>query len=205
MKTNEFNVKKTDKIVTENIDQFNPEEPMSSSVTVQGYGTMNLSTLMRNVASIIKQLGELQDDPADFRRLNYELYNNGVLQAKIKALVTALDQLQEIKRKGGKRSVNIQREANQVRGSEPMPKKQKPSNGPSSPHPYKGRLVGEAEQQQALPVDLVKINKAIQQLESRNYFTPQEADEMRRAVQAIASGRSTVFPERLLQLLTTVA
>ena len=66
-------------------------------------------------------------------------------------------------------------------------------------------MVGEAEQQQALPVDLVKINKAIQQLESRNYFTPQEADEMRRAVQAIASGRSTVFPERLLQLLTTVA
>jgi RNA polymerase sigma factor (sigma-70 family) len=200
--------KKSEKLrgmMDEEIANFNPQEPMSSTVAVQGYGTMNLSTLMRNIASIIKQLGELQDDPADFRRLNYELYDNGVLQAKIKALVTALDQLQKIKRKGGKRSVNIQREANQVRGSEPMPKKQKPSRGPSSPHPYRGKLVGEAEQQQALPVDLAKINKAIQQLESRNYFTPEEADEMRRAVQAIASGRSTVFPERLLQLLTTVA
>lgn len=189
----------------EEIADFDAQEPMSSLVAVQGYGTMNLASLMRNVASTIKQFGELRNDPASFRRLNYELYDSGVLQAKLKALITALDQLQEIKRKGGKRSVNIQREANQVRGSEPMPKKQKPSKGPSSPHPYKGRLVGEAEQQQELPVDLVKINKAIQQLESRNYFTPEEADEMRRAIQAIASGRSTVFPERLLQLLTTVA
>ena len=200
--------KKSEKLrgmMDEEIVDFDAQEPMSSSVAVSGYGTMNLSTLMRNIASIIKQLGELQDDPADFRRLNYELYTNGVLQAKIKALITALDQLQEIKRKGGKRSVNIQREANQVRGSEPAPKKQKPSRGPSSPHPYRGRLVGEAEQQQALPVDLVKINKAIQQLESRNYFTPEEADEMRRAIQAIATGRSTIFPKRLLQLLTTVA
>ena len=200
--------KKSEKLrgmMDEEIVDFDAQEPMSSSVAVSGYGTMNLSTLMRNIASIIKQLGELQDDPADFRRLNYELYTNGVLQAKIKALITALDQLQEIKRKGGKRSVNIQREANQVRGSEPAPKKQKPSRGPISPHPYRGRLVGEAEQQQALPVDLVKINKAIQQLESRNYFTPEEADEMRRAIQAIATGRSTIFPKRLLQLLTTVA
>jgi len=191
-------------IVAEEIADFDAQDPMASKVAVQGYGTMNLATLMKNVTSTIKQLGELRNDPASYRRLNYELYDSGVLQAKLSALITALDQLQEIKRKGGKRSVNIQREANQVRGSEPIPAKQKPSKGASSPHPYRGRLVGEAEQQE-LPVDLEKIRKAIQQLESRNYFTPEEADEMRRAVQAMATGRDTIYPKRLLQLLTMVA
>jgi hypothetical protein len=198
--------KKSEKLrgmMDEEIADFDAQEPMASTVAVQGYGTMNLATLMKNVTSTIKQLGELRNDPASYRRLNYELYDSGVLQSKLSALIAALDQLQDIKRKGGKRSVNIQREADQ-RGSEPMPAKQKPSKGASSPHPYRGRLVGEAEQQE-LPVDLIKIRKAILELESRNYFTPEEADEMRRAIQAIAAGRNTIFPTRLLQLLTMVS
>ncbi len=65
--------------------------------------------------------------------------------------------------------------------------------------------VFEAEQQQELPVNMDKIRDAIQRLESRNYFTPGEADEMRRAIQDIATGRSTIFPKRLLQLLSSVA
>ena len=97
----------------EEITDFNAQEPMASKVAVQGYGTMNLETLMKNVSSIIKQLGELRNDPSSYRRLNYELYDSGVLQAKIKAVITSLDQLQDIKRKGGKRSVNIQKEAEQ--------------------------------------------------------------------------------------------
>jgi RNA polymerase sigma factor (sigma-70 family) len=199
--------KKSEKLrgmMDEEIADFDAQEPMASTVAVQGYGTMNLATLMKNVTSTIKQLGELRNDPASYRRLNYELYDSGVLQSKLSALIAALDQLQDIKRKGGKRSVNIQREADQVRSSEPMPAKQKPSKGASSPHPYRGRLVGEAEQQE-LPVDLIKIRKAILELESRNYFTPEEADEMRRAIQAIAAGRNTIFPTRLLQLLTMVS
>lgn len=36
-------------------------------------------------------------------------------------------------------------EANQVKANEPMPKKQKPSNKGYQKHPYRGRLVGEAE------------------------------------------------------------
>jgi RNA polymerase sigma factor (sigma-70 family) len=198
--------KKSEKLrgmMDEEIADFDAQEPMASTVAVQGYGTMNLATLMKNVTSTIKQLGELRNDPASYRRLNYELYDSGVLQSKLSALIAALDQLQDIKRKGGKRSVNIQREADQVRGSEPMPAKQKPRRSASSPHPFKGRLVGEAEQQE-LPVDLEKIRNKIQELESKNYFTPEEADDMRRAIQAIATGRNTIFPERLLQLLTTV-
>jgi hypothetical protein len=94
----------------ESIENFNPQDPMSSSVLIQGYGTANLSTLMKNITNSIKQLGELRNDPDGFRQLKYALYDNEVLKAKLNALVTALDQLQEIKRKGGKRSVNIQKE-----------------------------------------------------------------------------------------------
>ena len=107
MKINEFSA------MDEEITDFNAQEPMASKVAVQGYGTMNLETLMKNISSTIKQLGELRNDPSGYRRLNYELYDSGVLQAKIKAVITALDQLQDIKRKGGKRSVNIQKEAEQ--------------------------------------------------------------------------------------------
>jgi len=38
-------------------------------------------------------------------------------------------------------------EADQVKGSEPWPKKSKPTTGNNTPHPYRGRLVGEAEYQ----------------------------------------------------------
>lgn len=31
---------------------------------------------------------------------------------------------------------------NQVKAKEPMPRTVKPNTGPSSPHPYRGRLVG---------------------------------------------------------------
>ena len=154
----------------EEITDFNAQEPMASKVAVQGYGTMNLETLMKNVSSTIKQLGELRNDPSSYRRLNYELYDSGVLQAKIKAVITALDQLQDIKRKGGKRSVNIQKEA----------------------------------EQQELPIDLNKIGNLIDKLENKG-VSPEDADKIRRAIQSLASGRQSIYPESILQLLTILA
>jgi hypothetical protein len=50
-----------------------------------------------------------------------------------------------------------------------------------------------------------RIRDLIQRLESRNYLTPEEADDMRRAVQALASGRDTILPHRILQLLNMVS
>jgi len=67
-----------------------------------------------------------------------------------------------------------------------------------------GRKKNEAAQQE-LPIDLDRIRDLIQRLESNQTITPQEADEMRRAAQALASGRDTILPDRLLQLLTMVA
>jgi len=45
-------------------------------------------------------------------------------------------------------------EANQVKTKEKKPKKVKPSKGGSSPHPYRGRLVGEAVDLKTLPQQL---------------------------------------------------
>jgi len=67
-----------------------------------------------------------------------------------------------------------------------------------------GRKKNEAVQQE-LPIDLDRIRDLIQRLESNQTITPQEADDMRRAAQALASGRDTILPDRLLQLLTMVA
>jgi len=63
---------------------------------------------------------------------------------------------------------------------------------------------GEAEEQE-LPIDMERINGLIQRLESDQYLQPEKADEMRRATQAIASGRDTLYPNAVLQLLTMVA
>jgi hypothetical protein len=186
----------------EQIDKFNPEDPLASSIEVQGYGVMNLNSLMKNIAGTIKDLAKMREDPLAFRNLKHTLYDNSVLRAKVEAVVTALDQLQDIKRKGGKRSVNIQREADQVRGSEPMPKKQRPSSGPNSPHPYKNRLVGEAE---TLPIDLNLIANQILELEVKRIITSEQADDLRREVRNLATERKTLEPEAILQYLTMLS
>ena len=41
------------------------------------------------------------------------------------------------------KSIGYKSESVQVKGSEPFPKKSKPTTGNSTPHPYRGRLVGE--------------------------------------------------------------
>lgn len=61
------------------------------------------------------------------------------------------------------------------------------------------------ENERQLPIDMNRIRQLIQRLESQQYITPQEADEMRRAIQALASGRDTILPARILQLLNMVS
>lgn len=95
----------------EDIEQFDPENPMSSSVAIDGYGVLNLDTLMKNISRDLQQMANASDNPQKYRNLEYQLYNNGVFKAKLEAVIDALNELQKIKSRGGKRSVNIQREA----------------------------------------------------------------------------------------------
>jgi len=62
----------------------------------------------------------------------------------------------------------------------------------------------EADEQQALPIDVNKIFDNIQEFESKQYIQPEDADLMRRGVQSLTSGRQTINNEAILQLLTMV-
>ena len=62
----------------------------------------------------------------------------------------------------------------------------------------------EADAQQQLPIDVNKIMGNIQEFESKQYITPEDADLMRRGIQSLATPRQTVNPNAILQLLTMV-
>lgn len=165
-------VKLADRVVGEELHDFDAEEPMKSTVAVPGYGTMSVDGLMNNlIQSVTELLSKMKQGTDGMRTADYELNRNRVLTTKLAALVQALDDLQAIRAKGGARSRNIQQEA----------------------------------EQETLPVDMDRIRDMIQKLESRGFMPPEDADLMRRAVQALASGRDTVYPQSILQLLTMVA
>jgi hypothetical protein len=68
----------------------------------------------------------------------------------------------------------------------------------------RSRNIQQEAEQEPLPVDVNKIFDNIQEFESRQYITPEDADKMRRGVQSLTSGRQTINSEAILQLLTMV-
>ena len=169
---NRAGVKLADRVMGEELTDFDRDEPNKSTVAVPGYGTMNIDSLMKNVIDQTTQmLTQMKQGTQGFRNADYELNSNRVLTTKIAALVQALDDLQAIRSKGGANSRNIQQEA---------------------------------DEQQALPIDVNKIFDNIQEFESKQYIQPEDADLMRRGVQSLTSGRQTINNEAILQLLTMV-
>ena len=162
-------------IYTEELYDFDKEQPMKSTVAVPGYGTMSIDGLMKNlVQSVTELLAKMKQGTDGMRFADYELNNNKVLTSKLSALIKALDDLQSIRKQGGARSRNIQKEQ-------------------------------EAEQeQQELPINTDTIMGRIQEFESKQFVTPQDADLMRRGVQSLESARQTLNPKAILQLLTMV-
>ena len=162
-------------IYTEELYDFDKDEPMKSTVAVPGYGTMSIDGLMKNlVQSVTELLAKMKQGTDGMRFADYELNKNGVVTAKLSALIKALDDLQAIRKQGGARSRNIQKEQ-------------------------------DAEQeQQELPINTDAIMGRIQEFESKQFVTPQDADLMRRGVQSLESARQTLNPKAILQLLTMV-
>ena len=93
------------------------------------------------------------------------------MPSKIAALIQALDDLQAIRSKGGSNSRNIEKES-----------------------------VAEQEQEE-LPIDIDRIFDRIQQLESRQFIRPEDADLMRRGVQSLTASRLSLNKQDILQLL----
>ena len=109
---NRAGVKLADRVMSEELDDFNKDEPNKSTVAVPGYGTMNIDSLMKNIIDQTTQMvKQMQSGAQGFRNADYALNSNKVLPAKVAALVKALDDLQAIRAKGGANSRNIQQEA----------------------------------------------------------------------------------------------
>lgn len=164
-------------IYTEELYDFNKDEPNKSIVAVPGYGTMSIDGLTKNVidqtTELVKQMSQ---GVQGVRNADYQLNKNKVLPAKLSALVQALDDLQAIRKKGGTNSRNIENES-----------------------------VTENEQQEELPIDVARIYGRIQDFESKQIIQPDDADLMRRGVQSLTARRQTINPQAILQLLTMIS
>ena len=159
-------------IYTEELYDFDKDEPMKSTVAVPGYGTMSIEGLMKNlIQSAMELVDRMKQGTDGMRFADYQLNNNKVFSTKLSALIDALDGLQAIRKQGGARSRNIQKE-------------------------------NEQEQKQELPIDTSAIFNYIQRLESGQNIEPQDADLMRRGVQSLTADRQTINPQAILQLLT---
>ena len=98
-------------IYTEELYDFDKEEPMKSTVAVPGYGTMSIEGLMKNlVQSAMELVDRMKQGTDGMRFADYQLNNNKVFLTKLSALIDALDGLQAIRKQGGARSRNIQKE-----------------------------------------------------------------------------------------------
>ena len=99
-------------IYTEELYDFNKDEPNKSIVAVPGYGTMSIDGLTKNVIDQATQLvKQMSQGTQGIRNADYALNKNKVLPAKVGALVQALDDLQAIRSKGGTNSRNIENES----------------------------------------------------------------------------------------------
>jgi len=172
---NRAGVKLANRVMGEELDDFNKDEPNKSTVAVPGYGTMNIDSLMKNIIDQTTQMvKQMQGGAQGFRNADYALNSNKVLPTKVAALVKALDDLQAIRSKGGANSRNIQQEAE------------------------------EEQEQEELPVDITRIINGIQEYESKQYIPQEDADIMRRGITALQTGRQSTGAEQksVLQLLT---
>jgi hypothetical protein len=219
-------------IYTEELYDFNKDDPMKSTVAVPGYGTMSIDGLMKNlVQSATELLDRMKQGTDGMRFADYQLNNNKVFSTKLSALIDALDGLQAIRKQGGARSRNIQKEmqvqipysatAGRTLGGNGLADVTKRSQRAQAEYdalanPKKRQTkfktvnlpnpatlgIGENEEQEQLPIDTDKVFRYIQQLESGQNIQPQDADLMRRGVQSLESNRQTLNPQAILQLLT---
>ena len=87
-------------------------EPMNPEVTVDGLGTYDLKTLKnstrRNVQELLDNI-DIGNTARQWRNVKH-LLDNGVIQAKVDAIVAAHDDLQAKRRKGGPQSRGIDKE-----------------------------------------------------------------------------------------------
>ena len=98
MKINEIN---------ESIYSMNTEDPMNPEVLIQGYGRLSLKQLEDKVANMFSELSE-RAKRGDWEGVQYNL-NKGLMQAFIKTINDSYNELEQIRRRGGKNSRGIEK------------------------------------------------------------------------------------------------
>lgn len=94
--------------VVETLDYLDPKDVMDSIVAVPGVGTMSIRGLMSNIKDKMSDLADraASDQPTAFRDIKYRLDSN-IIGVMVDALANAFDDIEAIRRKGGKNSAGI--------------------------------------------------------------------------------------------------
>ena len=93
--------------ISESIEDMNPEDPMNPDVYISGYGVLPLKSLERMVVRDLENLQQMAQR-GNFENLAY-LLANSPLNAKVDAINKAYEQLEQIRRRGGKNSRGIEK------------------------------------------------------------------------------------------------
>jgi hypothetical protein len=89
----------------ESIYAKNRDEPMNPEVLIQGYGRLNLKQVEAKVVSMFKEIAQMGEN-GDWENVEYNL-NKGLVQTFIKAINETYEELETIRKRGGKNSRGI--------------------------------------------------------------------------------------------------
>ena len=94
--------------VVETLDYLDPNDIMDSVVIVPGVGTMSIKGLMANLREKFADLADAagRETPDTFRNIQRKM-NSNIIGIMLDSLVNAFDDIEKIRRKGGKNSRGI--------------------------------------------------------------------------------------------------
>ena len=98
---------KLEPYVLESIESHNPDEPMNPTIAIQGYGVMSLKGTQQMIVRELKELAT-RAERGEMENVQY-LLTKAPLMSKIDAVVSALEELEQTRRRGGKNSRGIEK------------------------------------------------------------------------------------------------
>ena len=92
--------------VNEKVYKKNPDDPMDPEVAVPGMAVYSLKGLERDVKGMFEDLAK-QADEGNWENIDYYLHKHGVLSAKVKAIASTYEDLENTRKRGGRASQGI--------------------------------------------------------------------------------------------------
>ena len=92
--------------VNEKVYKKNPNDPMDPEVAVPGMAVYSLKGLERDVKRMFEDLAK-QADEGNWENIDYYLHKHGVLSAKVKAIASTYEDLENTRKRGGRASQGI--------------------------------------------------------------------------------------------------